>query len=284
MAKRNKSRTKSSGGSSSKKSRKTEAQRSDRHSLYQRSVQTPEADVEFFDEVFRSTRGRTPLTLHEDFCGTAYLSTTWVRSHDERHATGIDIDARTLAWGREHNFGKLTEQEAARIELIEGDVLSGAGGSAELVCAMNFSYGVFFRRSDLKAYLQVVFERLVADGMFFTELYGGTEAIVGLEEERDCGDFTYVWEQEFYNPITHQTRCHIHYMFDDGSRLERAFSYEWRLWTIAELRDLLEEVGFSEVRVYWELTDEDGEGTGDFAPTEVEENQESWLVYIVASK
>jgi hypothetical protein len=28
--------------------------------------------------------------------------------------------------------------------------------------------------------------------------------------------------------------CHIHFDFEDGSRLERAFSYDWRLWSLPE--------------------------------------------------
>jgi hypothetical protein len=78
--------------------------------------------------------------------------------------------------------------------------------------------------------------------------------------------------------------CHIHFEFSDRSKIERAFSYDWRLWTLPELRELLREVGFRDVQVYWEQVDADGDGTGTFHPTEYEENQESWLVYIVAAK
>src|SRR5690606_33076657 len=85
-------------------------------------------------------------------------------------------------------------------------------------------------------------------------VYGGQEAIDVMTEDRevDDEDFTYVWEQEKFNPISHDTVCHIHFEFPDGSRLERAFSYEWRLWTLPELRELLAEAGFSAVHVFWE--------------------------------
>ena len=104
------------------------------------------------------------------------------------------------------------------------------------------------------------------------------------DDEGEVEDFTYVWQQAEYNPITHETLCYIHFKFDDGSKIERAFTYDWRLWTIAELRELLYEVGFTTVRVYWEATGKDGEGTGEYRATEKEENQESWLVYIVAGR
>ena len=51
---------------------------------------------------------------------------------------------------------------------------------------------------------------------------------------------------------------HIHFEFTNGSRLKRAFTYEWRLWTLPEIRELLGEAGFSRSTVYWEDRDADG--------------------------
>ena len=50
----------------------------DRHELYEESVQSPEDESAFIDRVFRSLKGRTPTLLREDFCGTHFLSGTWV--------------------------------------------------------------------------------------------------------------------------------------------------------------------------------------------------------------
>ena len=55
--------------------------------------------------------------------------------------------------------------------------------------------------------------------------------------------------------------CHIHFKFKDGSRIKKAFSYDWRLWTLPEIREVMEEAGFSNTRVYWEDEDEEGEGS-----------------------
>jgi hypothetical protein len=44
------------------------------------------------------------------------------------------------------------------------------------------------------------------------------------------------------------------------------------------------EAGFASSRVYWDVVDEDGEGTGEYRATESEENQETWLVYVVGIK
>jgi SAM-dependent methyltransferase len=256
----------------------------DRHALYQDAVQTPTEDVKFFTNVYRERRGRDPMALREDFCGTAYLATEWVKSHPQRTAIAVDLDEATLEWGREHNLEAADEDVARRVRLIHSDVLDVREPRVDLTCAMNFSYCVFKTREALRRYFEVVYEGLNDDGVFVTELYGGTEAITEDEEERPVGSFCYKWQCEKYNPITHETLCHITFVFPDGSKLRRAFTYDWRLWTIPELRELLNEVGFDSVTVYWENVDEDGDGTGEFRATEEEENQESWLVYVVAAK
>ena len=70
----------------------------------------------------------------------------------------------------------------------------------------------------------------------------------------------------------------------DGTRIERAFTYEWRLWSAPEIRELLLEAGFSKATVYWEGEDEDGEGNGEFLPDEKGEADLAWIAYIVAEK
>jgi hypothetical protein len=79
--------------------------------------------------------------------------------------------------------------------------------------------------------------------------------------------------------------CHIHYVFPDNSRLEKAFSYDWRLWTLPEIRELLSEAGFANTTVYWEGTDEaSNEGDGIFKPADVGDADPGWICYLVAEK
>ena len=252
----------------------------DIYDLYQQAVQGPEADVEFFDRAYREVRGREPLTLREDFAGTAYLSSEWVRSHLERRAWAVDIDPEPLDWGRRHN---LVEPDlATRVELIEADVMEAETPRVDVVSALNFSCCILRRREELRRYFEVARDHLERDGLLILDLSGGTEAIIATTEERQLDGFTYIWEQASYNPIDHQGRCAIHFELDDGTRFDSAFAYDWRLWTIAEIRDLLLEVGFADLQVYWEAVDDSGEGTGEYRRTEEEENQEGWLVYLVA--
>jgi hypothetical protein len=269
------------------------AQSADIHDLYQQSVQAPEADIEFFTETYEKLRGRKPLTMREDFCGTALLSVEWCQSDPERYAFGIDLSEETLDWGREHNIAPAGESVARRITLRHGNVLDPVEEKVDITCALNFSYCIFKTRELLRQYFENARSGLADNGILVLDLFGGTETIDILEEERDVddADFTYVWDQDRYNPITNEILCYIHFNFPDGSKLERAFTYDWRLWTIPEIRELLTEAGFSKVHVYWEefeeSDDEDDdelEGTGRYHDAEEVENQESWVIYIVAER
>ena len=86
-----------------------------------------------------------------------------------------------------------------------------------------------------------------------------------------------------YNPITGEGLFYIHFKFDDGSRIKRAFTYDWRVWTLPELKEILSEAGFKPY-IYWEGTGDDGEGNGIFTKTELGEADDSWIAYIVAEK
>ena len=264
--------------------RPTLAERADRHRLYEAAVQDPEADVDFLDGTFRRLRKRRPLVLREDFCGTAVLSAEWVASRKDRRAIGIDLDEPTLAWGLEHHIGALDPAARRRIRLIHADVCDAVGGKADIVCGLNFSYCVFKTRDALLEYFRAARSKLVRDGIFVLDVLGGTESMIEDETETELDEFVYRWEQVSFDPFSHHMSCAIHFDFPDGSSLSPAFTYDWRLWTMPELRELLEEAGFSRVRVLWERTDRSGEGTGSFYEPKSVENQEVWWTYLVAER
>ena len=56
------------------------------------------------------------------------------------------------------------------------------------------------------------------------------------------------------------------------------------MWAIPELRDLLEEVGFKKVHIYWEGTTADGEGDGVFRPVTSGEECQAWVAYLIGEK
>ena len=77
----------------------------------------------------------------------------------------------------------------------------------------------------------------------------------------------------------------ISFRFSDGSKLKNAFEYEWRFWTIPEVREMLREAGFSESHVYWEIEDEDDPNAdGTWERREEAPSDPSWICYVVAVK
>ncbi len=265
--------------------RRTQAQFANKHDLYERAVQDPDTDVQFFSRTYKRLRDKPAVTMREDFCGTAILSLAWARSHRDREAYGVDLDGPTLEWGKANRMSREKESVANRVTLYQANVLDGMGPRVDLTCALNFSYWIFKTREQLRTYFKVARAGLKSDGMFILDMLGGRDAMIREENETEHDDFTYRWDQEIFDPITHQFLAYIHFDFPDGSTINRAFTYDWRLWTIPEIKELLLEAGFRHVRVLWEKTDEDGEETGVFyEPKRSVENQDVWWTYIVAER
>jgi SAM-dependent methyltransferase len=264
----------------------TMAEQADRHQLYELAVQCSESELDFVDATFKSIRKQRAKILREDFCGTANVCCDWVKRRKSNHAIGVDIDPEVLEWGQKNNLSKLAEAERQRIQLFNENVLTVKTEPAEIISAMNFSYWLFKSRKELKQYFQNVHSALADNGILFLDAYGGYESFKEIKEKtkHKKHKFTYIWEQEKYDPISGELTCHIHFKFPDGSKLKKAFSYSWRLWTLPEIRELLSETGFSNITIYWQGFDEDGDPDGDFKPTREGEADASWICYISAEK
>ncbi|MAF84346.1 MAG: SAM-dependent methyltransferase [Chromatiales bacterium] len=260
------------------------AELADRHELYEESVQCVEEECEFVSKTFKSIRGRTALSFREDFCGTASAACQWVRLSPEHTSIGVDFDPGVLAWGLENRVDKLDSKQKQRITLIEENVLEVKTEPVDVVGAFNFSYFIFQQRELMKQYFRSIYDSLKPDGIFFLDAFGGYEAFEEMKEKTKYDKFTYVWHQKRYSPITGEMECHIHFKFPDGSKLKKAFSYTWRLWTLPEILEMLSETGFKNPTVYWEGTDEDGDGDGVFTPDAHGEADAGWIAYLVAEK
>ena len=262
--------------------RKTQAQLADKYDLYQKSVQEPDPDLALIARMYRQRYGCEARLLREDFCGTALMASRWITRNPENRAWGIDLDPEPLAWGREHNVAKLRPEQAARIKLIQGDVRDIGHEQVDITIAFNFSYFLFLERSELLSYFRKARASLRPQGLFVLDAYGGADAHRTSEEERDLDDFDYIWDQHRFDPIRHRAINYIHFESPDGSELRKAFSYEWRLWTLPEVRDLLAEAGFARSGVYWEGTTDDNEPNGVFSPREKAIDDPAWVAYIAA--
>jgi SAM-dependent methyltransferase len=266
----------------------------DPHHLYSAAVQSVDADLAFFRRVYRRRHGEPFRLLREDFCGTALLARQWVKRGRDHHAWGVDLHAPTLAWGNRH-YDRPMGSSRSRLHLIRSDVRAIRRPPVDVVAALNFSYSVFKTRDDLGGYFRQVRRSLRPGGLFVLDAWGGTDSMCKDEEKRripaeqtfdgvKLPAFTYVWEQASFNPIDHHIVCHIHFKLPGGKTLKRAFSYDWRLWTLAELDELLLAAGFRTTAVYVEGWDQAAdEADGIFRRTRSFDNAGAWIAYIVAS-
>jgi SAM-dependent methyltransferase len=272
-------------GHRKKRHKRSKAKKADKYALYLDSVQAPDVDVKFFSRVYRANFKSKPKVLREDFCGTAAVCCEWVKVRRDREAYGVDLDPVPLKWGEKHNLTKLSDSKRARVHLIEGDVLTAEAPKADVVAAQNFSYYLFKTRAELKAYFEVAHRSLGEKGVLILDAFGGHEAMEDDREDvTEYDGFDYVWEQASYDPITGHATFHIHFRFDDGSKLKRAFTYEWRFWTLPEIQELVLEAGFDRADVYWEDSDDDGEGNGVFRRREHGECDPAWNAYVIGVK
>lgn len=261
----------------------------DKHLLYLMSVQDPIGDVERISNIYRSIFSNDALVLREDFSGTFALSCCWVQSNPKREALAIDIDEEAINYGIMNYQENLEEAEKTRVAPIVGNSIAKTS-KVDIVATFNFSYCLLHKRADLLKYLKCVYESLSEEGILILDIFGGSDSEIPEVQEREVssegemGSFLFEFERKDFNPISRIANYSIHFKFDDGVEFNDAFTYEFRMWSITEIRDLLEEAGFSCSKVFWEDFDDDGLGNGEYYETEVEENSINWSAYIVGVK
>ena len=272
------------------KNKPTMAERADKFVCYQKSVQTPEHEVEFFEQAYREANGsKKPYSLREDFCGTFAICCDWVRANKKRTALGVDLCSETLQWGRDNNLSKLNPEQQSRIRLLEQDVRKKNRPQVDVLAAQNFSFWLFKTRPELLEYFRIARSNLKPGGVMVMDMMGGgdcyqEDSVDKRTIKKGKKGFQYWWEQASFNPVNADASFYISFKFADGSKLKRAFEYHWRFWTIPEVRELLKEAGFSESHVYWENDDEGSDTYGTWSRGTDAPSNPSWICYIVAIK
>ncbi len=267
----------------------------DKHVLYEASVQGTEIDIGLIARIYRRWNGRAPLTLREDFCGTGLLAYEWARSRADRRAWGVDLHGPTLAWSARHRR-PCYAAESGRVELREENVLETGCPPVDVVAALNFSYMIFKDREVMKAYFTRVAEGLTAGGLFLLDLFGGPHSQDVMTESKEVPAgvdaegvaypaFTYVWDQAAFNAVDQNIVCHIHFRGKGIVPVERAFTYDWRLWSITEIRDLLLECGFEGIEPYFEgWSDAHGSTDGKLRLRREYREMSAWVAYLGCRK
>lgn len=260
----------------------------DKYQLYELSVQSPEVHVKWFASMFKDIFGKDARHLREDFCGTFKLACEWVKENEENTALGLDLDPEPIRYGKKNHWAGLSSDQQKRIKIMLADVLLPPAPKKDIIVACNFSFCIFKQREVLLKYFQKCVQSLNSKGALILELAGGPGMITSMRERKTVRiskkhKFLYIWHQKSFDPITHDAQYAIHFKLPNGKTLKDAFTYDWRLWGIPEVRDLLAEAGFGSSHIYWETTHK-GEGTGEYAPTAKGDNSYAWVAYIVATR
>jgi hypothetical protein len=260
----------------------------DRYEYYRRAVQSPEVDVRFLSDTFREITRREPVSLREDFCGTFAISCEWAKLSPKFRSFAVDIDNEPILYGLSHNLTKLPKSVRDRVKVQQDNVLNPGLPKVDIVSAMNFSHYVFKDRSMMKSYFHNAHATLNVGGVFVVDCFGGPACQKASREETDHKGFTYIWEQVSYDPLTNEALFHIHFKVKEADgrmrRHNHSFTYDWRMWSIPELREMMMETGFRKTHVYWEGTTRNGEGDGIFSRVDSGEECEAWVAYVVGEK
>jgi SAM-dependent methyltransferase len=253
----------------------------DKYAAYALAVQSPAQDARFLRSVYRKVRGSEPRTMREDFCGTFEICCEWAKLGADKVAIGIDLDREPLRYGELNYLSLLPEAARQRVEIHNSNVLNPIKSKADIICALNFSYFCFHDRPTLLRYLKGCRRSLRRGGITVLDIFGGPMHGVPAIDTRRFHNLTYQFEQESFDPISNRTRYSIHFKPKGGRLIKRAFTYDWRMWGISEVRDALSEAGFKRSEVYWEGTARNGRGNGIYSPKQVGEPCQAWVAYIV---
>ena len=198
----------------------------------------------------------------------------------DHSAICVDLDAQAL--------DRLTEMldPALRPKLTTRNInVFDAHDPVDILAALNFSLCEIHERERLVRYLRNAKERLNPGGIFVADLYGGADAMaIGESEEEHADGLRYIWEQRAANPLTGRVVNAMHFHLPTGETLRDAFVYDWRLWSVPELRDAMADAGFYSSEVHNRLGGAvDDEGALHTLPvTDPEELDETFVVYVVA--
>lgn len=287
------SRKQAQKGKKNKNTKKTKSTKTgsqlpefDKYFYYQKSVQSPENDVVYLKDAYRELKGKNPKSLREDFCGTFLICCEWAKMHSDHQAIGVDLDPEPIQYGMENYLPDLKDYQQERVNVLQKNVLDPNLPQADIVAALNFSYSIFKTRDLLRQYYKNCYDTLNKDGILVCDIFGGSQCYEPNEEETEHTEhkFSYFWDQDSWDPVTNEGMFYIHFKRKGEKKREKVFTYDWRMWSIPEMREIMHEAGFSKTHVYWEGTTDDGEGDGEFKRVEKGEDCESWVAYVVGEK
>ncbi len=263
--------------------------RVNRYDLYEFAVQDPPLEARFL----AALHGNNPRILTEDFSGPASIARAWLALSHTHKAIAVDRDDEPL----HHAVDRLNDALPVRLPdftIRQRDVLE-VKDQTDIIAALNFAACELLTRQHLLTYLRSALYRLQPNGILVLDTYGGSDALIPGESEQTIqtphGKLTYIWEQRAACPATSRVVNAIHFVLPGGSRIDNAFTYDWRLWSPSELRDAMHDAGFRTTEVYATYGDaiDDADqlhvtpiSRDGNAPNFETDLDDHWVLYIVA--
>lgn len=255
--------------------------------LYEQSVQT-RGDVDYLLEMAIVVMGRVPMRLREDFCGTHLFAREYVKRDPRFKAIGLDLDPAPIRYGELAAQKELTREQRSRLKIFKKNVISTTTPLSDWIVACNFSFYTFHERDVLVQYFKKARQSLSKGGIFMLELGGGPGFLEKLTDRRifrvsETQKITYLWHQLDFNPVQRRGQYAISFKVNESLKYKHAFQYDWRVWTIPEVRDVLKDAGFNKSVVLVEKSVR-GKATNTYEISETGDHDHSWISYVVGIK
>jgi hypothetical protein len=254
--------------------------------LYRLAVQWPQAETHFLLNTYaHHHRGAWPTLLKEDFAGTAAVAAAWTQLDEDQRAIAVDAHGPTV------RRAQRMYRDIDRLTIVEADVLDVRSPKVDIVAAMNFSTFIYHDRTAMLRYMRHARASLRDGGLLMLDVFGGSGAMrAGVQtrdvrppEDEGVQPFEYQWEQRGYDAVSGRIDCRIHFRLADGTAYRDAFRYDWRLWSLAELTELLAAAKFASSQVWCDGYDAaTGSGDGDYRPVASMPQRDDWVAYVVA--
>jgi D-alanine-D-alanine ligase len=210
-----------------------------------RGLLTPERTTAEVDFILRETGIAPPAAVADVACGEGRHAREFAARGF--HVTGVDQSAEFIARGR--------ADAPERMRLLVGDMREPVGSPYDLVTLLYHSFG-FFADHENRDLLRGWAERLAPGGWFALDVWNRDRIVRQPLPHREwrASDALTVREEYRFDPLTGRSEVHYTYRYADG----RCYEYDasFRLYTLAELRALLDDAGLDVRAVYGSLAGE----------------------------
>jgi len=198
------------------------------------------------DQIIKLLQPKPDSRILDLCCGIGRHSLEFARRGF--HVTGVDRTKIYLAKAR-----KQAKQEGLNIEFVTEDMRNFWRAEAfDVVINMFTSFGYFDDAADDRLVVENVFRSLASGGKFLIETEG-KEVLARKFRERDWSEingFIILENRRILDNWEKIESCWI--ILKDGHRIEHKFVL--RLYSAVELSLLLQQSGFSNIRIYGDLT------------------------------